>query len=474
MNIFNGNPRLQELAMHALDWGLFRRHDTDSGLAPFIFLQKDNEISIRVLMTDGNPVDYAKRVLAQEEESYDQFAICFEGYLRNEDNSKTRVDAILVQTYDITQDKGVILAQAFNPKENGGFRKIDKMTFLGHTDLIVDKRINPTVDYSVEAPAVTGFSLKGDADGKLKYVAAVVHEKPSVVANEIKFYLRDSFSGEKRKNISGQFELNILQVADKNVDFLTFLVANAINEELESDSAKSWKQETGRTVNIIVKRGDTTIYEPRTPPAAPKEIPAYEQCTDKQLYDEFYRITSMPDARTNITALTQMAALKKEFKFRGLELPGSPNSKVFSGVQPDEIVKASPGQRILNLFVDWIASFIATALVYGIIIDTVMPPRPISYTEPKSNSDLLDLLLTFLGYVLFMAIMEAGYKGKTIGKFLTKTRAVNLDGTPISIKTAFVRAFIRAIPLNTVSALTPACSPWHDKWTNTTVIKDDF
>ena len=26
-------------------------------------------------------------------------------------------------------------------------------------------------------PAVTGFSLKGDADGKLKYVAAVVHEK---------------------------------------------------------------------------------------------------------------------------------------------------------------------------------------------------------------------------------------------------------------------------------------------------------
>lgn len=176
MNIFNGNPRLQELAMHALDWGLFQRHNTDSGLAPFIFLQKDNDISIRVLMTDGNPVDYAKRVLAKEEVNYDQFAICFEGYLRNEDNSNTKVDAILVHTYDITQDKGVILAQTFNPKENGGFRKIDKMAFLGHTDLIVDKKINPTVDYSVEEPAVTGFSLNGDADGKLKYVVAVVHE----------------------------------------------------------------------------------------------------------------------------------------------------------------------------------------------------------------------------------------------------------------------------------------------------------
>lgn len=462
--------------MYALDWGLFQRHNTDSGLTPFIFLQKDKEISIRVLMTDGNPVDYAKRVLAKEEVNYDQFAICFEGYLRNDDNSNTRVDAILVQTYDITQDKGVILAQAFNPKENGGFRKIDKMTFLGHSDLIVDKRINPTVDYSVEAPAVTGFSLKGDADDKLKYVAAVVHEKPSVVANEIKFYLRDSFSGEKRKNISGQFELNILQVADKNVDFLTFLVANAINEELGSDSAKSWKQETGRTVNIIVKRGDDIIYESTTPATAPNETRGYEQFTDKQLYDEFYRITSVPNVRTNITALTQMTVLIKEFKFRGLELPatGSQLLQAYYKIRPEEMFKASPGQRILHLLTDSIASFIAAALVYGITVDLVMPPRPISYTEHKSNSDLPDLLFFFLVYVLFMAIMEAGYKGKTIGKFFTKTRAVNLDGSPISIKTAFARAFIRAIPLNTLSALTPACNPWHDKWTNTTVIKDDF
>ena len=72
-----------------------------------------------------------------------------------------------------------------------------------------------------------------------------------------------------------------------------------------------------------------------------------------------------------------------------------------------------------------------------------------------------------------MAIMEAGYKGKTIGKFLTKTRAVNVDGSPISIKTAFARGFIRAIPINLLSALTPACNPWHDKWTNTTVIMEE-
>ncbi|HEY8895411.1 MAG TPA: RDD family protein [Niastella sp.] len=468
MNIFNGNPRLQELAMHTLDRGIFRRHDIESALAPFIFLQKGNDISIRVLMTDDNPVDFAKRMLAKEEFSYDQFAICFEGTLRNEDSSNTRVDAILVQAYDITQDKGVILAQAFNPKEKGGFRKIDKMIFLGHTDLIVDKRIHANADYSVEEPAVTGFSLKDDADGTFKFVTAVVHEKPSVVANEIKFYLREKFSGEQKKNISGQFDLTILQVPDNDVDFLTFLVSNAINEELASDSVKSWKQETRRTVYIIVKRDDDIIYE--------TETPGYEQCTDKQLYDEFNRIAAIPDARTNIKALTKMSALLKEFKFRGLEVPaaGAQFLTAYHKIRPEEMIRAKPGKRILNFIIDFIASFLAATFLYGITVDFILPPKPISYTPRNSNSDLLDLLYFFSVYALFMGIMEAGYKGKTIGKFLTKTKAVNLDGSPISIKTAFARAFIRAIPLNPLSALTSACNPWHDKWTNTTVIIDEL
>lgn len=468
MNIFNGNPRLQELAMHTLDSGVFRRHDTDSPLAPFMLLQKGNAISIRVLMTDDNPVDFAKRVLAKEEVNYDQFAICFEGYLRNDDSSNTRVDAILVHAYDITQDKGVILAQGFNPKEKGGFSKIDKMIFLGHTDLIVDKKIDATADYSVEAPAVTGFSIPDDADGKFKYRTAVVHEKPSVVANEIKYYLREKFSGEKRKTISGQFDLTVLQVADNEVDFLTFLVSNVINEELASDSVKSWKQETGRTVNIIVKREDEIIYE--------TETGGYEKFTDKQLYDEFNRIAAIPNARTNMKALTKMSALIKEYKFRGLELPatGSQMLNAYYQLRPEEMIKALPGKRILNFLIDFIASFLAATLLYGITVDIILPPRHGSFTARNAYSDLLDMLYFYLVYALFMAIMEAGYKGKTIGKFLTKTRAVNTDGSAISIKTAFARGFIRAIPINFLSALTPACNPWHDKWTNTTVIIEEL
>lgn len=324
MNIFNSNDRLRELAMYALDWGVFLRHDMDSTVAPFLILQNGGETYMRVLMTDGDPVDYAKRVLPKEEKSFEQFAIGVEGYIRDKDNN--RVDAIIVQAYDVTQEKGVILSQSFNPVEKGGFRKIDKIAFLGHTDLIIDRKDNPAAVYSVEPAAVNGIAVKDDGD-TCKYVAVFVHGNPSVVANEIKHYMRGSFTGEKRATISGQFELNVLEEYIKDPEFLTFLVTNVINEELDAANVKSWLQETGRTINVIVKHGENVIYSSSkisapSPAATNTESKSeYESLSPAELHAEFHRIVAIPNARTNITALTQMTALMDEYKRRGLELP---------------------------------------------------------------------------------------------------------------------------------------------------------
>lgn len=324
MNIFNSNDRLRELAIYALDWGVFLRHDIDSNIAPFLILQNGEDTYMRVLMTDGNPIDYAKRVLPKEEKNFEQFAIGVEGYIRDKDNNK--VDAIIVQAYDVTQDKGVILAQSFKPKENGGFRKIDKIAFLGHTDLIIDKKDNAAAVYTVEPAAVNGIAVKDDGD-MCKYVAVFVHGNASVVANEIRHYMRGSFTGEKRATISGQFELNVLEEYIKDVEFLTFLVANAINEELDMASVKSWKQETGRSVHVIVKHGEIVIYNSSKnsmpSPATDKEEskPQYGHLTPAELHAEFHRIIVI-NASTNYSALPQMSALIDEYIQRGLELPG--------------------------------------------------------------------------------------------------------------------------------------------------------
>lgn len=334
MDIFNANSRLRELAMYALDWGIYLRHDMDSSIAPFLLLKNGKDTYFRKLITDGNPIEFAASVLQEEEKPFEQFVIGFEGYLR--DDSDNRVDSIVIQGFDVTQDKGVILGQMFNPKENGGFRKIDKITFLGNPDMIIDKKNNPA-DYSVEEIAVTGFSVQ-ENDG-LKYVAAFVHDNPSVIANEIKHYLRSRFTDEKRSQVSGSFDLNILDEEIKNVAFLKFLVTNAINEEIETDNVKKWQSEIGKTLNIKVKHGENIIYEAvkisSNTPASTKDNDArtdYAHLTQEQLNEEFHRIVSIPNARTNITALTQMSALMKEYKKRGLEYPEAglkPNNKTW-------------------------------------------------------------------------------------------------------------------------------------------------
>ncbi len=71
-----------------------------------------------------------------------------------------------------------------------------------------------------------------------------------------------------------------------------------------------------------------------------------------------------------------------------------------------------------------------------------------------------------------MFVIEAAFKGKSLGKLITGTRAVNEDGTNVTVKAAFFRGLSRAVPFNAFSALGNPTYPWHDKWTKTYVIDE--
>lgn len=85
---------------------------------------------------------------------------------------------------------------------------------------------------------------------------------------------------------------------------------------------------------------------------------------------------------------------------------------------------------------------------------------------------LIDTLISLCLYVLFLTGMETIFKGKTLGKLLTGTRAVLEDGSQITFRKAILRGLVRIIPFEFLSAFGSPSYPWHDRWTHTYVIDE--
>ena len=135
----------------------------------------------------------------------------------------------------------------------------------------------------------------------------------------------------------------------------------------------------------------------------------------------------------------------------------------------NHIVRAESGKRLLNYIID-LAFFYMLAIVVGIFIAIASPSSVESLTD--DSNPIGDRLLGLVLYGLYMSIIEALFKGKSLGKLITRTRAVNMDGSRITVGTAIARGFSRAVPFCAFSALASPCNPWQDKWTDTLVIDE--
>ncbi len=328
MDIFNSNRRLEELVMYGIDWGVFLRHNMEDPIAPFIFLKNGNEQYIRMLMTDGDPLEYAKKVLEKEEKPFQQFIIGFEGYLRDDKNE--RVDSIIVHGFDITQEKGVSLGQMFSPKEKGAFKKIDKVVFLGSPDLILPHQPSANPDYSVEEIGFNAIALSDKENDLTKYVAIFSHDNPTIIANTVKRFLRSKFSGEDSAKLSGDFDIKIPDNCVKNDELLSFLVKNAITETLAEESTKRWSKNNNRQITIEATYNEKIIFETDTAvnhidqnDVIASDLSSYSTA---ELDAQFNSILQIPNARTNIEALTKMSELIGEYKKRKIPTPDKRNT----------------------------------------------------------------------------------------------------------------------------------------------------
>ncbi|MEO0471957.1 MAG: RDD family protein [Bacteroidota bacterium] len=130
---------------------------------------------------------------------------------------------------------------------------------------------------------------------------------------------------------------------------------------------------------------------------------------------------------------------------------------------------ASMGKRFTNLIVDRIFLYLLQMIFGGMafIVADLLGEFGMKYMDMVSIVTGL-----FLG-TFYYALMEI-ITGKTIGKYITKTRVIHVDSRPASAGQIIGRSFARLIPFNAFSFLFgDPPEGWHDTLSKTRVVLDE-
>jgi uncharacterized RDD family membrane protein YckC len=135
------------------------------------------------------------------------------------------------------------------------------------------------------------------------------------------------------------------------------------------------------------------------------------------------------------------------------------------------LVQARSGKRLANYLID-LVGFYVLLFCFGIVLALTDPSAREDVHSVSDLGSVVDRLIMLICYGIYMGLVEGLFKGKSLGKVITGTKAVNQDGSRISFMTGFLRGLARAVPFDAFSALGQPPFPWHDKWLNTYVIDE--
>ncbi len=131
---------------------------------------------------------------------------------------------------------------------------------------------------------------------------------------------------------------------------------------------------------------------------------------------------------------------------------------------------ASSGKRFVNYIIDGIF-FMIFCLLFGAglgIAVAIISPSSVSFFE--HDNKVFNYLLTIVAGLIYYSILEYT-TGRTIGKFITKTRVVNENGKKPDFKTILIRSLCRFIPFEQFSFFSSDNTGLHDKISKIRVIE---
>ena len=128
------------------------------------------------------------------------------------------------------------------------------------------------------------------------------------------------------------------------------------------------------------------------------------------------------------------------------------------------LIVVGSGTRFLNYIIDMIISY-SLVLVLFIILGFLITPTSNSFI-----GNLLTLITVFGTFLAYYTVMEIKFQ-KTIGKFITKTKVVTIDGNKPTASEIIIRTICRLIPFDGISYVFVK-NGLHDYLSKTKVIKD--
>ena len=152
----------------------------------------------------------------------------------------------------------------------------------------------------------------------------------------------------------------------------------------------------------------------------------------------------------------------------------NPESDNQTHLDRDELLRghyemASQGKRFANLIVDRIVLYILQMFFGGLtfVIADMLGSFAIEYLE------FVSIVIGLMLGTIYYALMEIIF-GKTLGKFVTSTRVISVEGDIPSGMQIIGRSFARLIPFNAISFLfgNPP-EGWHDQLSKTRVVLDE-
>lgn len=133
---------------------------------------------------------------------------------------------------------------------------------------------------------------------------------------------------------------------------------------------------------------------------------------------------------------------------------------------------ATQGQRFGNFFIDGIIVRIASFAV-GLFVGGIMVAQNggAMTAEQEAMLNLVGFVLGLFVVLGYYVIMEAAFQ-KTIGKMITGTHVVTVDGNVPSFGQIVGRSFARMIPFEPLSFFGKTPAGWHDTLSGTRVIRN--